>query len=538
MKRLPFFIFLIFTLFAGSVAFARQVEIALSSNVEANKFTDEEIKKYSLSDQNYDKAGIIKKENEVTAKFQELVKFRYAEILRKLGKNNDVRFVDEYNPSTTNFILRIVFYITVDEVPLDVNIEGKKLKSGEYIHGLYVIHVMFQLEDPHSANNNEIVDLTPEYHYVYNSNEHLTADFLINDYWKFFMKNAVPKANADAMSSIIESFTLYAKASIKYKPLEGKKPKADGKQKGYVTVKIPEITGEAKKNSITRFLLKCEKGTFLETGTNQIEFSGAECYYENYGGKRVFKTKYKAYNCKDYEKSKRNYDIFTLIQKECMQKEVENTLLEKKVIFQCEKRYDVYAYYTAPKYVKAAVVWRNVTIRFPGEGQTPQELVYSPALENKSMDEIKGTDGKPLKIPFSMMLPGYGKRTLYGIPQNEYSTPEILYVTSLMKDVPFSVDLSHNALNSCEIIKMDNGPVYLDLSFDLYMGNLPEALQNTVRCWDPKVMKMMGHTLARYHFPTAYITEKDIENFKKFTKVEKTLSNGKATLRLEFIPEK
>ncbi len=537
MKQKLTAILLLLFLFAGTVVFARQVEIAVSSNVEAEKFSEDEIKKYGLSSGNPLEKEIIRKENAVTEMFENKIKEKYYDILKKLGSNKDIRFVPDYDPATTNFILRISFSIMVNEIPMDVNVEGQTV-DGEYIHGIYFIRVIFQLEDPHTNGRiTEIVDITPQQSSKYKHPEHVSAERLFNNYWNVFLTKAVPRANADAMSKIIKSFTVYNNVWVSYKALDNEKPKADGKQKGYITIKMPEISGEAKRNSITNFVLKCEKGTFLKTGTKEMEFSGADCFYENFGGRRIFKTKYKTYDCKDYEKDDCNYDVFTVVQKETMQEQIDNIAVEKKVNFQCERKYDVYAYYNAPGYVKAAVVWRDVTIRFPAEGQKPQELVYSPEMENMNVDEIKGTDGKPLKIPFSMKMPGYGVRTMYGAPENEYSTPEILYVTSLMKDVPFTIDLSHGALNSCEIVKINNEPVYLDLSFDLYMGNLPEALQNTVICWDPRVMKTTGHTFARYHFPTALITKEDIENFKSFEKVEKTLSNGQATLRVKFVPE-
>ena len=201
----------------------------------------------------------------------------------------------------------------------------------------------------------------------------------------------------------------------------------------------------------------------------------------------------------------------------------------------CGKFYDVYAYYNAPGFVKAGVVWRNATIRFPEKGEKPQVFDVMAYQKAGGVGQPKGTDGKPLHLPYSMTLPMIGKQTFYGHPEDEYDTPELLYATSLGAIPDFRLNKKHDALNSCDIVSTNGGAARLELSIDLSAGSdgeYPEQFR--IYC---------NNTLAHANLPAFPInfkvitfTQDDIEHFKNFEKVEKTVSNGKATLRVVFQP--
>ena len=203
----------------------------------------------------------------------------------------------------------------------------------------------------------------------------------------------------------------------------------------------------------------------------------------------------------------------------------------------CGKFYDVYAYYNAPGFVKACVVWRNATIRFPGNGEKPQVFDVMAYEKAGGQGQPKGTDGKPLHLPYSMTMPMIGKQTFYGHPEDEYETPELLYATSLGAIPAFRLNKKHDALNSCHIVSTNGGTAHLELSIDLSAGSdgeYPEQFR--IYC---------NNTLAKANLPAFPInfkvipfTQDDIDQFKKFEKVEKTVSNGKATLKVLFNPIK
>ncbi len=200
-----------------------------------------------------------------------------------------------------------------------------------------------------------------------------------------------------------------------------------------------------------------------------------------------------------------------------------------------DAKYDIYAYYNAPGFVKAGVVWRNATIRFPQEGEKPQVFDVMAYEKAGGQGEPKGTDGEPLHLPYSMTMPMIGKQAFYGHPEDEYETPELLYATSLGAIPAFRLNKKHDALNSCHIVSTNGGTAHLELSIDLSAGSdgeYPEQFR--IYC---------NNTLAKANLPAFPInfkviifTQDDIDHFKKFEQVEKTVSNGKATLRVVFKP--
>jgi len=515
--------------------FAQQAEIAVSSKVEIKTYSKKEIEQYQLNSTNSRTSAIIKKEDAVKRLFRDQIKNSYLEILKRLGQNQDVRFVKEFNPATTNFILRIVFSIMIDEIPMDEVNSDTKLDDGSDVHGIYFLRVIFELDYPHT---NTIVTMLPMYKTKFKSNNYLSPEYLFKEFWISFLKKALPRTNADALSPLIKKkIEDQTPSKLKYTTVDGKPPKADGKQEGILSVTMPNVLGEARERSITHYKLTCQKGTFLETHSKEIEFTGADYYFEKYGGVNHFKTRYRAYNCKDYPKEEKETDIFTLTQIQCLNEKKDQEIKRLVVHFTCEKRYDIYAYYNAPGFVKVGVVWRNSQVVFPDEDKDIQVFDVMAYENGGEQGEPKGTDGEPLHLPYSMTMPMIGKQTFYGHPENEYETPELLYAKTLGAIPAFRLNKKHDALNSCHIVKTNGGPVHLELSIDLAAGSdgeFPEQFR--IYC---------DNTLAHANLPAFPInfmvirfTKEDIEKFKKFEKVEKRVSNGRATLKIAFVPKK
>jgi hypothetical protein len=535
MKRKLFFLFFFF-LATVPFAFAQQAEIAVSSRVEIKTFSKKEIKQYQLKSDNPRTSAIIEKEDAVKRLFRDQIKNSYLEILKQLGQNQDIRFVKEFNPATTNFILRIHFSIMIDEISMNDRNPDVRLDDGSYVHGVYYMHVIFELYDPHT---NVIVTMFPMYRTKFKSNNYLTPEYLFNEFWISFLHKALPRANADALSPLIKKTVgNHSYSFLKYKTIDGSPPKADGKQEGILDVKMNKVFGEAKEHSITRYKLTCEKGTFTEKNAKEIEFTGADYYFESHGGNNHYKTRYRAYNCKDYPEGEKGTDTFTLTQTQTLNGKEEKVVKKLVVHFQCEKKYTIYAYYNAPGFLKAGMAWRHSTVRFPEEGKKPQVFDVMAYQKAGGQGEPKGTDGKKLQIPYSMTLPMVGKQTFYGMGgEGEYEIPEVLYLKSL-GDIPeFRLSKTHDALNSCDIVSTNGGTPHLELSIDIYAGSDGEY-PFQVNIWCNNTMAKMNAPAFPIHFKVIKFTPEDIDSFKKFEKVEKTVSNGKATLKVVFEPEK
>jgi hypothetical protein len=204
----------------------------------------------------------------------------------------------------------------------------------------------------------------------------------------------------------------------------------------------------------------------------------------------------------------------------------------------CEKKYTIYAYYNAPGFLKAGMVWRHSTVRFPEEGEKPQVFDVMAYQKAGGQGEPKGTDGKKLQIPYSMTLPMIGKQTFYGVGgDGEYETPEVLYIKSLGPIPDFRLSKRHDALNSCHIVSTNGGAPHLELSIDIYGGSDGEYPEQ-VNIWCNNTLAKFNSPAFPTHFKVIRFTPEDIEKFKSFEKIEKTISNGKATLRVVFEPEK
>ncbi len=207
-------------------------------------------------------------------------------------------------------------------------------------------------------------------------------------------------------------------------------------------------------------------------------------------------------------------------------------------------KYDIYATYTAPGFAQAKLVWKNSKISFPAEDKEVQFFDAMAYRDSGDDAHPTGTDGEPLDIPYTMVVPGIGKQTLYGWPESETATPEVIYVNSLGGKgafASFKVSLAEDALNTCNISQNNNGPIYLELSFDLHGRYIRSDVwqQVDVGCREDKVWNatngksLNGYPLA---FKQLKFTEAEIEKFKNSEEFERTLSNGGATLKIEFKP--
>ncbi len=215
-----------------------------------------------------------------------------------------------------------------------------------------------------------------------------------------------------------------------------------------------------------------------------------------------------------------------------------------KFVKSCEKTYDIFVTYNAPGFANVELVWKKAKIRFPEEGK---EIQFFDAMSYRRNGgdlngHPNGTDGKPLDIPYTMVVPGIGRQTLYGWPENENATPEIISIKSLGGNgvyADFKVSLAEDALNACNISQIGDGPIYMELSFDL-SGRYPQSSvwqQVDVGCREDQEYRITGgRSEGNYpvNFQQIKFSEKEIEKFKTFEAFEKTLSNGKATLKIEF----
>ena len=213
-----------------------------------------------------------------------------------------------------------------------------------------------------------------------------------------------------------------------------------------------------------------------------------------------------------------------------------------------QAKYDILVTYTAPGFAKAKLLWANATIKFPDDDEKIQFFDMMAFRASGNYDNPTGTDGEPLKIPYTTVIPGIGKQTLYGWPENENATPEVIFVASLggykVYD-KFKINLSEDALNTCNISQIGNGPIYLDLNFDLTarypLKVAPDGLwqQEDVGCKEDKEWNMTkGNSLNGYPlaFKQIKFTDAEIEKFKNSEEFESVISNGKATLKVVFKP--
>jgi hypothetical protein len=461
----------------------------------------------------------------------------YDQIVTRLKSTEDVRFVKEYNPSTTNFILRMVFHAFFETTVVDVD------ENHDYLKGRFRIEVYFKLYDPHT----NVLVAIKEYTMTINSDDGITEDEVLETFWEGFEQNGLKKVQGSELEKYIKPKISNINGKINFETKNGSKPKADGKQISTVSVELSKSIrlGESKNNSILTFKLRCKKGLFLKTHSKEIKFTAADYLFEGYGGKNTFQVDYQSFDCKKYSGDEKYKEQFDLSLVKVMNEETERPLAVKEVSFECTPHYDVHAYYNAPGFVKVAVEWKNAEVKFPKEGEKPMVINFADLdLQHSTETELYNKQGEriDLSIPFTLNYPGE-RRTVYGGPGDD--PPKVLYATSLggMNIYnKFFVQLN-DGLNRCELTRVNGGPIYLDFSIDLRCGMGPNKEnydQNVIDCWDPASVKKIGGAMGQNPYPVDFgpilITEEDIAKFEENKPVEKTIQNKGATLKIEFKP--
>jgi hypothetical protein len=205
-------------------------------------------------------------------------------------------------------------------------------------------------------------------------------------------------------------------------------------------------------------------------------------------------------------------------------------------------KYDIHLTYTAPGFAKAKLIWRNTTISIPKDKDSIQTFDMVAFRQSGDFDNPTGTDGKPLKLPYITKIPGIGNQTLYGWPENESAIPKVVSVASLGGRNVFSkfrISLEEDSLNTCNISQDNNGPIYVDLDFDLE-GKYPNSSvwqQVAVGCVNDEEWNISkGRSLNNFPltFKQIKLTKSEIENFQKAKEFSRTLTTGGASLFIEF----
>ncbi|MBN2638746.1 MAG: carboxypeptidase regulatory-like domain-containing protein [Bacteroidales bacterium] len=205
--------------------------------------------------------------------------------------------------------------------------------------------------------------------------------------------------------------------------------------------------------------------------------------------------------------------------------------------------YKVRAYYNAPGFAKVGLKWDKTSVQFPDKKHNIKVLNVKDLMNMKNRAEMEAS----VTLPFTIVFPTE-KKTFYGGPGD--NPPTVLYATSLGGNGLYkNFDVKVDGLTSCEIVQINNGPIYLYFRFDLFGGAGPKSpnhqinkywQQVNVTCWEPAMFQLAGQKMKKnsdpVDFPPIYITEEDIEKFERFEKVEKTISNGRATLKVVFEP--
>jgi len=186
-------------------------------------------------------------------------------------------------------------------------------------------------------------------------------------------------------------------------------------------------------------------------------------------------------------------------------------------------------------FMKVGVVWRNSEIVFPDNDKDIQVFDVMAYQRAGGQGEPTGTDGEPLQLPYSMTLPMIGKQTFYGHPENEYETPRLLYAKTLGEIPEFRLNKKHDALNSCHIASTNGGRIHLELSIDISAGSDGEYPEQ-FRIYCDNTLAHANLPAFPINFKVINFTKDDIDKFKKFEKVEKSVSNSGAYLKVVFEP--
>ncbi len=453
MKKTVFISILMFSLMTSG--FANRVNVEILSRLRADGIDIEELEKrrqkYGYIAGDDDKpSDQIDRYNAFMEIMRSEFPSRIPDIEYKTGSNANVKVTHDIPESITNFVLDFGFYIFMDELKYGVQNE-------DYpgIQAVYNFMFYASLIDPHT---NRIVGKY-KIHGQWTSETHLSAEEMAEMALKLLEEDQMPKV--EELEADIKHYTNYHNATIRYSETD---QQANGINTGTVTVSnIQDILiGEARNNTVCRFRLEAEKGKFTQTGTNWVEFDGKDMYY---GGDKI-SFEYQTYNCSDFENDKGN-NVFTLKQISLMS-EGYNNIVKKQVIgFSCDVLYDVKVKYYAKDFAQAEWVWKNVMIVFPDENGSNITRING--------DSYSGDESEIIP-PYIVTVAGYGDEHFYSMCEDEYDTPEVIMIKSLMGGNAW-LATGEDALNYLQIGKTPENPAtHIELEFDLNIEEMQMAI--------------------------------------------------------------
>ena len=462
MKKIGLVFLLLFVVHA---TYANRVNVKimnhLRTDVEISKEELDVLKRNNRGDYPSDK---WKRYNQLNATMQSKFSSYIQDIKYKIGSNANVNVTDDAPSTIENFVLDFGFFCFLDELP-----NGTTSENSPGIQACYTFYFFIDLIDPHTKLILDVYDVKASW----TTTELLGAEEMSKMAYDLLLKeDQMPKVKE--IEEAIRKNTLYNKATIYYSENE---QVADGNNNGQITVSNIKdlLTGEARHNTVCRFKLEAERGTFTDTGTHWVEFDGKDEYYNN--DKISFG--YQSYKCSDYDNNK-EFDTFTLTEIMQMAESSANEVQVQKIKFKCAPTYNIYAHYHSDDFADAKVVWRNVKIVIPSDLDNMK--IYNSNDFKGSEDEI-AEQMKSVEIPYALNIAGYGKEYYFSQCESEYETPEEVSMNLLSGEGTCFIDKGSDALNSFSIEMIPEAPNVLKvvLQFDMYVGESKEnSMQMTV----------------------------------------------------------
>lgn len=391
----------------------------------------------------------------------------------------------------------------MDELPV-----GTQNENYPGVQGVYTYMFFIDLID---ANTNKVLEVY-KVKGKYTSSDLLSPEEMAKMSFKLLEEDQMP--TVEQLEESIRQKTSYTDAKINYSETD---QKADGANNGTITITgiQPELKGEAKNNTVSRFKLEAEKGTFTKTGSKWVEFEGNEYYF---GGKKI-SFDYQTYNCSDFENDKEN-DTFTLREISQMSEPSNITVKTQKIEFTCDVLYDVKVKYYAKDLAQAEWVWEDVMIAFPNKDGSN--------IMHINANSYSG-DGSEIFPPYIVTIPGYGDEHHYNMCRDEYDTPKILILKSFIGGEA-GLYTSEDALNLFLINKTPRNPqTHIELEFDLNIDDI----QMTIHV-SPESVEEMGSN----HFRVKSLDQDVINKLSVGNPATLNYTNKLgATIKIEFEPK-
>ncbi len=436
------FIFILFFIFP-ILSFANRGKIKIDNTLVVRKV--ENLSSSDVPDK-------FIRHNQLLTKMQQDFPSYIQDIVYKIGNNANLEIDQNVTESMKNFDLVFTFSSIPDET-LEPLTDGPH--AGTTAEYAFYLHI--ELLDPYT---NRIVGSYSIEH-VYHSNTLLSGNEQASYAIKLFSDDNMP--TIDKLEADIIRMAVYNKATITYTGNNN----ADGETKGEIRVSniTKRIIGEAPKNPISAYELRCEKGKFLKTNSKKIRFEGNE-YFHQYNLSIPFA--YQTYNCNEYDDNES--DEFTLVQIARLNEKIEERIVHvEEIKFNCSS-YNVYAHYYCNGFADAEVVWENVKIIIPDD-KSKIQIVDATTFEDEEDNKIG--------VPYGVKIPGYGIEYYFSECSNPTETPQVVKMKSLIEDGFCYLDTAEDALNSFSIETTPEHPndIRLVLQFDMYIGESKENSQ-------------------------------------------------------------